>query len=114
MGNPLTPKNHIGILHERLAHGQPFLIPSTMFSRKEVIRVSPTPDQQLSNKLQKLIDDLSTWREAMCVPGPGCACTAQTLCALRTVSSPHAAVYNQISEAIQQLAHAVEALGRET
>jgi hypothetical protein len=75
--------------------------------------MSPTSDQQLAGKLQKLAQELSTWREAMCVSGPGCACTSDSLCALRTASSPHAAVYNQIGEAIQRLGYAVDALGRE-
>ncbi|MFZ6028028.1 MAG: hypothetical protein ACOYYS_09960 [Chloroflexota bacterium] len=50
--------------------------------------MSPTTDQQLASKLQKLAQELATWREAMCVPGPGCACTNDSLCALRTASSP--------------------------
>ena len=58
-------------------------------------------DQALITKLQNMVDILNYERRKLYTTRPGCACNGRHLCAL------HAAVYNHLTEAAEDLARAI-------
>jgi uncharacterized protein (DUF488 family) len=61
----------------------------------------PESDQRLISELQALLDQLAELKRGLYTRRPGCTCDEKHLCAL------HAAVYNHLSEASDDLARAI-------
>jgi hypothetical protein len=61
----------------------------------------PSSDQKLISDLQALLDQIAGMKKALYTNRPGCACNELSLCAL------HAAVYNHLNEAGDDLARAI-------
>jgi hypothetical protein len=61
----------------------------------------PESDQKLISELQQLLDQVTSLKRGLHRRRPGCSCDEEHLCAL------HAAVYNHLTEAADDLARAI-------
>jgi hypothetical protein len=61
----------------------------------------PESDQKLIGELQTMLDQIAGLKQGLHTRRPGCQCDEKHLCAL------HAAVYNHLTQAADDLARAI-------